>query len=64
MIHSVLFLADCILNECITSQTYRPSVTQGVLEGADYILNTTETVATIGTSLWDFIGEYSYQNNN
>ncbi|KAI6654278.1 G-protein coupled receptor [Oopsacas minuta] len=47
----------CVTNECTEDQAIRTVVTYDVIEGTEYILDTTETVATIGTSVSDFVDD-------
>ena len=48
---------DCVTNDCITSEEIRTLAGGPILEGADYILNTTETVAVVGINLLEFVGK-------
>ena len=49
---------DCVSNNCtINGPSFLPVVIDDTISGADYILNVTQTVTTIGSSVWDFIGE-------
>ena len=48
---------DCVSNNCtINGPSFLPVVIDDTISGADYIL-VTQTVTTIGSSVWDFIGE-------
>ena len=49
----------CVSNECTTSVELRPQILPAVIDGSDYTLDVTQTVATLGTSFWEFIGKYS-----
>ena len=52
----ILYVLGCVSNECTNSTSIRPTLSYQLNDGADYIVNTTRTVATIGTSLSEFIG--------
>ena len=48
----------CVSNNCtIYGPSFLPVVIEDTISGADYILSTTQVVTTIGSSLWEFIGE-------
>ena len=56
----MLYIVDCISNECTNSTPSRPNITVGFNDGAEYIVETARTVANLGTSLSDFIGLFGF----
>ena len=53
----------CVSNNCtINGPPFLYVVVDDTVSGAEYVLSVAETVTTIGSSVWDFIGELLITN--